>query len=191
MSHPIRDHICEKVAITIYYRPQRSWAKVIFSQACVKNSVHRGGRVSASVHAGIHPPSRPPKDQTPQRRHPPRADPPRADTPLGPGTPPPEQTPTPRDQTPGADTHTSGTRHPPGQTPPRPDPPRDQTLDCSIRSTSGRYASYWNAFLVYMCDFFNDNGYVRYVHKIFYQVHGSFIMHGPTFENTFTWISST
>ena len=25
------------------YRPQRTWAKVIFSQACVKNSVHRGG----------------------------------------------------------------------------------------------------------------------------------------------------
>ena len=28
-----------------YYRPQRSWAKVIFSEACVKNSVH-GGRGS-------------------------------------------------------------------------------------------------------------------------------------------------
>ena len=27
-----------------YYRPQRSWAKVIFSQACVMNSVHKGGR---------------------------------------------------------------------------------------------------------------------------------------------------
>ena len=27
----------------IYYRPQRSWGKVIFSIACVKNSVHRGG----------------------------------------------------------------------------------------------------------------------------------------------------
>ena len=27
-----------------YYRPQRSWAKVIFSEACVKNSVHGGGR---------------------------------------------------------------------------------------------------------------------------------------------------
>ena len=26
-----------------FYRPQRSWAKVIFSQACVKNSVHGGG----------------------------------------------------------------------------------------------------------------------------------------------------
>ena len=27
-----------------YYRPQRSWAKVIFSEACVKNSVHGWGR---------------------------------------------------------------------------------------------------------------------------------------------------
>ena len=26
------------------YRPQRSWGKVIFSEACVKNSVHRVGR---------------------------------------------------------------------------------------------------------------------------------------------------
>ena len=25
------------------YRPQRNWGKVIFSEACVKNSVHRGG----------------------------------------------------------------------------------------------------------------------------------------------------
>ena len=65
---------------------------------------------------------------------PPGADPP------GPGTPP-EQTP--RDQT-----HTPRTRPtPPEQTsPPGPDPhPRE--ADCSIRSTSGRYASYWNAFL--------------------------------------------
>ena len=28
---------------TYYYRPQRSWGKVIFSEACVKNSVHREG----------------------------------------------------------------------------------------------------------------------------------------------------
>ena len=27
------------------YRPQRSWGKVIFSEACVENSVHRGGAV--------------------------------------------------------------------------------------------------------------------------------------------------
>ena len=53
-----------------HYRPQRSCGKVMFSQACVKNSVHRG-RVSASMHAGIHPlpgshpPGRHPTGQTP------------------------------------------------------------------------------------------------------------------------------
>ena len=41
------------------------WGKVIFSVACIKNSVHRG--VSASVHTGIpHPPEQtPPPDQAP------------------------------------------------------------------------------------------------------------------------------
>ena len=33
-----------------HYRPQRSWGKVIFSEACVKNSVHKGGGV-VSQHA--------------------------------------------------------------------------------------------------------------------------------------------
>ena len=63
------------------YRPQRSWAKVIFSQACV---CPQGGRVSASVHAGItphpptHPQSRPHPEQTPppRSRHPPEQTPP-------------------------------------------------------------------------------------------------------------------
>ena len=31
------------VAASSIYRPQRSWDKVVFSGACVKNSVHRGG----------------------------------------------------------------------------------------------------------------------------------------------------
>ena len=52
-----------------YYRSQRSWGKVIFSQASV--ILLTGG--SASVHAGIPPPNPTPPDQ-------------------GPGTPPPEQT---------------------------------------------------------------------------------------------------
>ena len=63
-----------------YYRPQRSWAKVIFSQACV---CPQGGGLSASVHAGIyiweqtplHPGSRCPHPPRPGRppgsRHPP------------------------------------------------------------------------------------------------------------------------
>ena len=54
-----------KVMNHIFYR------LLMFSQACVKNSVQSGG-VSASVHAGIHPPG-----QTP----PSLADTPREDTP--------------------------------------------------------------------------------------------------------------
>ena len=61
------------------------------------------------------------------RVDPPGADPPGADTPPRAGTPP-EQT-TPREQTP--------TPHP-------------READCSTRSTSGRYASYWNAFLFFI-----------------------------------------
>ena len=57
---------------------------------------------------------------------------------------------------------TLGSRHPPGQTPPRADIPLEQTppeqtppqeADCSIRPMSGRYASYWNAFLLKMFSF--------------------------------------
>ena len=48
-----------------------------------------------------------------------------------------ENPPPPQDQTP------PWSRHPPEQTP----PPR-RAADSSIRSTSGRYASYWNAFLL-------------------------------------------
>ena len=85
-----------------FYRPQRSWANVIFLQASVILSTGGGVCLSGCW------------DTTPQEQ-----------------TPPWEQTP--REQTPPrADTHRS--RHPPKG-------------DSSIRSTSGRYASYWNAFL--------------------------------------------
>ena len=97
------------------YRPQRSWAKVMFLQASVILSTGGG---SASVHAGMPAPPRP-------GRPPPRT----RQTPLGPDIPP--------DQ---AD--------PPRTRPPCPDqvdPPWE--ADASIRSMSGRYASYWNAFL--------------------------------------------
>ena len=43
------------------YRPQRSWCKVIFSEACVKNSVHRSGGSSQT----------PPAADTPQEQAPP------------------------------------------------------------------------------------------------------------------------
>ena len=34
------------MVIVDYYRPQRSWGKVIFLEACVKNSVRRGAFVA-------------------------------------------------------------------------------------------------------------------------------------------------
>ena len=68
----------------------------------------------------------PPQEQTPRSRHPLEQTPPRADT------------------HPGADTPQS--RHPlREQTPPEQTPSRPAC--CEIRSTRGRYASYWNAIL--------------------------------------------
>ena len=61
-----------------------------------------------------------------------------------------EQTPprsrhnTPQEQTPPLE-QTPRSRHPPEQTP----PPPPRKAYSSIRSTSGRYASYWNAFLFF------------------------------------------
>ena len=99
------------------------WGKVIFSEVCVKNSVHRGGLSHCMLgytppplraEAGTHPRSR---DRYP-----------------------PEQPPWSRP--PGADTTTPG---------PEAGTPRAETPRCSacweIWAKSGRYASYWNAFL--------------------------------------------
>ena len=92
-----------KFASTFLPPGNEVWGKVIFSVACVKNSVHRGG--SASVHAGIPPPPGPPGSRPPGTRHPPRT-----------------RHPTPLDQAP----HPTPpqTRHP---TPPRPGTPPEQT----------------------------------------------------------------
>ena len=120
-----------------FYRPQRSWGKVIFSVACVKNSVHSGGSTwaGASSEAGT-PPSR--------YRHPPWAG-----VPPSPGQIPLWQVHPPGKYTPRASTPRAGTSPwagtPPGQvhTP--------GSIACQeIRTTSGRYASYWNAFLLYV-----------------------------------------
>ena len=93
-----------KLELSNNYRPQRSWAKVIFSQACVKNSVHRGEGCLSQCMLGYTP-----QEKTPSgSRHPPGAD-----TPL-------EQTPrkqTPPEQTPPI------SRHPPEQTPQKHTPP--------------------------------------------------------------------
>ena len=103
----------------------------IFTSVC-QEFCPQGGRVSASVHAGIYP-----LDQ--------------ADTPRTWWTPPGLVDTPPLDQ---ADPPGPG-RHPPdlADTPQtRQIHPRDQAdtppeADSRIRSTSGRYASYWNAFL--------------------------------------------
>ena len=130
--------------LTYNYRPRSCGRGNIFTPVC--HSVHRGGEVSASVHAGIphtppwtrHPPGTRhlPGPDTPWTRHPPGPDTPRPDPP--------------------------GTRPPPAQffwgggiffgiflfgffvwiffCIPR-------EADSGIWSTSSRYASYWNAFL--------------------------------------------
>ena len=100
-----------------FYHPQRSCGKVIFSQACVKNSV---GGVSASVHAGIHPLGQTPPGQThPLGRHHPQAD-------------------TPQPVHAGIHTSACWDTHP------------SLPIVCWDRHgyCCGRYASYWNAFLL-------------------------------------------
>ena len=51
----------QREALIYYYRPQRSWGKVIFSVACVKNSVHTEEGVPGQVH--------PPPGQVPTWAH--------------------------------------------------------------------------------------------------------------------------
>ena len=102
--------------LTYIYRPQRSWAKVMFLQASVILST--GG-----VSGRENPPGRePPGRETPPAGRPPQAGrtPPGRENPLA-GRPPWK-----------------------GDPPWHGDPP-------GIWSMSGRYASYWNAFLFTIC----------------------------------------
>ena len=115
-------------------------AKVMFLHVSVILST---GGVSAEPPPGTKEtppaPRRPPRT----RENPPRdqADPPRPRRPpRDQGDPPPTCRETPRDQ--GEPPGTKETP-PAGRTPP---PLREE--DCSIRSMSGRYVSYWNAFLL-------------------------------------------
>ena len=108
-----------------FYRPQRSWAKVMFLQASVILST--GGCLPQCM-LGYTPPGAdtpPPGPDTPKEQTPPGADthPPRArQTPpsrqsrhSSPRSSPPEQTPP------------LGSRHPPWADPPGADPPQEQT----------------------------------------------------------------
>ena len=120
-------------------------AKVMFLLMSVILST--GG--CASVHAGIPPPGADtpradgPWEQTPPWSRPPRADPPRSRHPLEQTPPLPEETSPLGADTPGADI-SPGSRPPGADTPPI--SPRE--ADSGIRSMSGQYASYWNAFLL-------------------------------------------
>ena len=91
------------------YRPQRSWAKVIFSQAYVKNSVHGGGRgCLPQCMLGYTPPPDQADNPLDQADTPPEQTPPdQADYP------PPEQTPPPGKQTQANGLRAAGT-HPTG-----------------------------------------------------------------------------
>ena len=111
------------MALAIFTSRNEVGARLCFTRVC--DSVHRGGGVCHTPPWADTPMGRHPPGQTPLGRHPPGQTLSGrhltwADTPVGRHPP---------RQTPG--------RHPPGQTPP---PSRHGT-------TSGRYASYWNAIL--------------------------------------------
>ena len=103
--------------------------------------------VSASVHAGIPPPwsrhplgADPTGEDTPQEQTPPQS---RHPASVHAGIPPPPRSRHP----PGADPPWSR-YHPWEQTRPQEQTPPPPRADTGIRSMSGRYASYWNAFLL-------------------------------------------
>ena len=139
---------------TDFYRPQTKFAKVMF-YTCLSVIMFTGGGEYLGRYTGTYPlgPGKPPGTRyTPWDQ----VHPPEPGTPLGPGTPPGTEY-TPRDQV-----HSLWTRYTPqDQVHPHPHPPgtrytcRDQVHPPSsacweIRATSGRYASYWNAFLFTM-----------------------------------------
>ena len=109
------------------YRPQRSWGKVIFSVACVKNSVHRGGQYLGryppdwyTPQAGTHPLGRyiPSRAGTPQAGNPPHwAGTPQAGAPPWAGTPPHRQVHPQGRYTPPRQVHPPGRYTPPGKYP--------------------------------------------------------------------------
>ena len=136
-------HILLKYGATaLFYCPQRSCGKVMFSQASVILFTGRRG-VSVADTPGQTPPwADTTQADTPPGRHLQEDTPPWEDTPLGrhspPGKHPPGQTP------PGpvhAGIHTSPAQCMLGYTPPA------QCLLGYDGHCSGRYASYWNAFL--------------------------------------------
>ena len=108
-------------------------AKVIFLHLFVILFTRGGGGIPEGTEAN------PPRPDPPRSRHTPREQAHPCWSRHSLGQTPPDQTPpgsrAPLDQTPR------------DQTPPGSRPPRE--ADCGIQSTSGRYASYWNAFLFF------------------------------------------
>ena len=142
------------------YRPQRSCGQgYVFTRVC--DSVHRGGLRRNPPGPGRNPPEpgrtpgprrtpldqgEPPLDQGEPPHPGPRRTPPPGTKkkPLGTKENPPRpgRTPPTRENPPDQGEPPAGTK----ENPPWPGrPPREE--DCSILSMSGRYASYWNAFL--------------------------------------------
>ena len=151
--------LLQSLSNLIHYRPQRSCGQGnVFTGVCLSTG-GEGVCLSACWDA-IPPrtretppgPGRPPWDQ---------ADPPRDQVdPPRPGRPPWDQA-----DPPGTRQAPLGSGRPPRtrQTPQPPHPPRE--ADSSIWSTSGRYASYWNAFLlidrVWIHGFFLVSGLIQ------------------------------
>ena len=147
------------VEIYIYYRPKRSFGQGnVFTPVC--DSVNRGGGVPDQT-----PPLRTRQVPPGPGRYPPRA----GRTPPGPGRYPPG----PGRYPPRPGRYPPRTRQEPLPLPPAPSP-RDQipppgTADSGIRSTFGRYASYWNAFLlIHFIGHVACNSYIRYLEKIIF-----------------------
>ena len=148
----------------------------MFLQACV--ILFTGGGCLPQCMLGYH---TPPRADTPWELTPPweQTLPLGADTPLGAETPqsrhpPPEQTPPqsrhtlPRSRHPPARADTPHqSRHPPGSRHP---PPGRSCWE--IRSTRGRYASYWNAILYYYSNLQNSHSKVDLSNKVFFSESG-------------------
>ena len=164
---PSFNAVCESIISFHFYRPQRSWGKVMFLQASVILSTRVGSTWPGTPlgpgtppRAGTPlPPTRciPPgtrythrtRYRPPGTTHPPQTRctpwsryPPDQVHPPGPGTPP-----RPGTHPPLAQVHPPPrTRYTHTHTPDQVHPPRHRAC-WEIRSMHGRYASYWNAFL--------------------------------------------
>ena len=112
----VYQYILTMIPYLLFYRPRRSWAKVIFSQACVCPQGEGGGVcLSACFQNGVHtnPPEQTPPgaDTPPQSRHP-QSRHPQSRHPLE-QTPPGLSTPRPGKQTPAYGQRAAG-MHPTG-----------------------------------------------------------------------------